>query len=455
LYKKISKHPNPRDVYINKLVEGRSIEVELAQTMEREFKNELQDRFNSVKQKTVPFEPQSPDKEWANLHRAQKKDFELSYPTGVSREQLEEVYHALVKVPDDIKPIRKALKVIEDRKKKWNQSRLDWGMAELLAYGCMLRDGINIRMSGQDCIRGTFSHRHAMVFDENANKKYHTLNHINKDQAKFRIYNSLLSEYAVLAYEYGYSLGRPTDINIWEAQFGDFANGAQTVFDQFVSAGESKWQRMSGLITYLPHGYEGQGPEHSNARPERFLQLAAEYNMIVANCTTPANLFHLLRRHVSWPFRKPLVLFTPKSLLRHPACVSTIEELTNQGFQEVIEDPRDHTGRTIIFCSGKVFYDLDEYRQAHKLSHVGIYRMEQLYPFPQKHIKDIMDRYPGAEFKWVQEEPENMGAWSYLHRFEETRSWSLVGRKISASPATGFGKIHKQEQTYIIKKALE
>ncbi len=456
LYKLIGNHPNPREVYMNKLIEGKSIEADLANQMEQEFRNLLQSRFNMLKETSIDYKPQLPDQEWESLKHATTEDFEYNPKTGFSLEGLEEIYNALIHIPDHITPIKKAGRILDDRKKRWEGDNLNWALGELLAYGSLLKDGIGVRMSGQDVVRGTFSHRHAGIFDESGDEIYLSLNHISGDQARFRIYNSLLSEYAVLGFEYGYSLGRPTDINIWEAQFGDFANGAQTVFDQFISSGESKWGKMSGLITYLPHGYEGQGPEHSNARPERVLQLAADLNMVVANCTTPANLFHLLRRHVMWNFRKPLVLFTPKSLLRHPECVSTKKDLTSGRFQEFIMDDSvaPENARRLLVCTGKVYFDLKKYRDDNKIEDVAIVRMEQLYPMNERQLNSLMDQY-GCEKVWVQEEPKNMGAWTYLMRFDQFREFKLVSRRSSASPATGYSSVHKLEQEKLVKLAFE
>jgi 2-oxoglutarate dehydrogenase E1 component len=328
--------------------------------MEEQFKNLLQERFNMVKQKPLPYLYQKPEEQWKAFRRSTPKDFDYSPKTAVSRDVMEKVLKGLTTLPKDFKPIQKIDKLIEERSKRWSEDQLDWALAEHMAYGSLLLEGINVRMSGQDCIRGTFSHRHAGVVDEMSNTRHVFLQNFAEKQGKYKIYNSLLSEYAVLGFEYGYSLGSPQSLAIWEAQFGDFANGAQTIIDQFISSGESKWQRQSGVVMMLPHGYEGQGPEHSNARPERFLQLAAEWNMVVANLTTPANIFHALRRQVKWDFRKPLIIFTPKSLLRHPECVSSVKDLTDGSFQEIIDDSSVNAKdvKRLIMCTGKVYYDL-------------------------------------------------------------------------------------------------
>ncbi|MBS1543340.1 MAG: 2-oxoglutarate dehydrogenase E1 component, partial [Bacteroidetes bacterium] len=321
----------------------------------------------------------------------------------------------------------------------------------------LLLENVPVRMSGQDVKRGTFSHRHAYFWDANTNEPYCGLDHIQKDQLKFHIYNSLLSEFGVLGFEYGYALSNPHALVLWEAQFGDFVNGAQVMIDQFISSAESKWQRMNGLVMLLPHGYEGQGPEHSSCRPERFLQLAAEYNMIVANPTTPANIFHLLRRQVAWHFRKPCIVFSPKSLLRHPAVISPVSEIISGRFREVIDEevanPKEI--KRVIFCSGKVYYDLLEAQGKRKTKDTVIVRIEQLYPFPQAQVQAILKKYKGAKLVWAQEEPANMGALSFINRVMPKVEMEYVSRKASASPATGYSKVHKAEQEKIVTQAFE
>jgi 2-oxoglutarate dehydrogenase E1 component len=455
-YKLISQHSNPREIYKDKLIEGKQIEAQLAVQMEEQFKNLLQDRFNMVKQKPLPYLYQRPEEQWKSFRRSTPKDFDYSPKTAVSKEVMEKTLKALTSLPKDFKPIQKIEKLLEERQKRWNENQLDWAMGELMAYGSLLQEGISVRMSGQDCIRGTFSHRHAGVVDENSNTRHIFLNSFAEKQGKFKIYNSLLSEYAVLGFEYGYSLGSPQSLNIWEAQFGDFANGAQTIIDQFISSGESKWQRQSGVVMFLPHGYEGQGPEHSNARPERFLQLAAEWNMVVANLTTPANIFHILRRQVKWDFRKPLIIFTPKSLLRHPECVSSVEELTTGNFQEIIDDAyvSSKEVKRLLMCTGKIYYDLKAKQQKDKRKDVAIVRLEQLYPMPEEQSWKLLEKYKGAEKVWVQEEPKNMGAFTFLRRYVQFDDFKLLARKSSASPATGYASVHAQEQAKIINGAF-
>ncbi len=455
-YKLISQHANPREVYKDKLIEGKQIEAQLAIQMEEQFKNLLQDRFNSVKQKPLPYLYQKPEEQWKSFRRSTPKDFDYSPKTNVSKDVLEKTLKALTSLPKDFKPIQKIEKLLEERKTRWNDDQFDWAMGELMAYGSLLQEGINVRMSGQDCIRGTFSHRHAGIVDENNSHRHIFLNSVADKQGQFKIYNSLLSEYAVLGFEYGYSLGSPQSLNIWEAQFGDFANGAQTIIDQFISSGESKWQRQSGLVCLLPHGYEGQGPEHSNARPERFLQLAAEWNMVVANLTTPANIFHALRRQVKWDFRKPLVIFTPKSLLRHPDCISSVKDFTDGAFQEIIDDayvnPKEV--KRLLLCTGKVYYDLKARQQKDKRKDVAIVRLEQLYPMPEEQSWKLIEKYKSAEKVWVQEEPKNMGAFTFLRRYTQFDDFKLIARKSSASPATGYASVHAQEQAKIVNNAF-
>ncbi|MBL7664038.1 MAG: 2-oxoglutarate dehydrogenase E1 component [Bacteriovoracaceae bacterium] len=457
LYELIGKHSDPREIYKNKLIEGKKIEADLAVTMDEQFKSLLQQRLDIVKQKPLPYQYQKADEEWVNMPKAKESDFDESPETAVDKKTLEKVLKCLTEVPKDFQIIKKAQKVLDDRKQAFEGNKLDWGLVELLAYGTLLLEKQFVRMSGQDVIRGTFSHRHAAVFNANEDwDKFVNLKNLDKNQGKFSIYNSLLSEYAVLGFEYGYSLGDPNGLAIWEAQFGDFHNGAQTIIDQFISSGESKWQRMSGMVMLLPHGYEGQGPEHSNARPERFLQLAAELNMVVGNFTTPANMFHALRRQVKWKFRKPLIVMTPKSLLRHSACVSTIEDLTKSKFQEIIDDSyvTAKSVKRVLMCTGKVYYDLLAKQQEEKRKDVAIVRIEQLYPMVLPQLNAIFKKYKDAEMVWVQEEPKNMGAWTFLLRYKEFMNFHFIGRKSSASPATGYAKVHAKEQAEIVNKAF-
>lgn len=457
LYNLIAKHPNPREVYVKKLVE-KGVDAALADEMDAKFRNQLQDRLNEVKQKALPYKLQEREEEWQSLRKSKPEDFDQSPETGISKQVVEKVGKALTTIPADFKPIKQIEKLLKDRKDAFfDKKELGWAEAELLAFGSLLEEQYIVRMSGQDVKRGTFSHRHAYFWDANTNQSYCGLNHVSPDQAKFHMYNSLLSEFGVMGFEYGYALATPRALVVWEAQFGDFVNGAQVIIDQFITSAESKWQRQNGLVLLLPHGYEGQGPEHSSARPERFLQQAAEFNMIVANVTSSANYFHLLRRQVKWEFRKPCVVFSPKSLLRHPGVVSPIENFTSGSFTEVFDDTNAKAKdvKRVVFCTGKVYFDLLDYQQKKKIKNTALVRMEQLYPFPKQQVQAILKKYKDAELIWAQEEPYNMGYWSYIQRFMPEEKWKVVARKSSASPATGYSKVHKTEQEKIITQAFE
>ena len=461
LYGVIAKHPNPRDVYVKELIAKGVMNEERAKQIDKEFKQQLQDRLNDVKQNPLEYKPQKIEEEWHHLRKSTLKDFEKSPETAISQEMVEQVATALTTIPKEFKPLKQIDKLLKDRKADFfDKKELNWADGELLAYGSLLAEGKIVRMSGQDVKRGTFSHRHAYLFDSKTNEPYSNLDHVEKGQEPFRIYNSLLSEYGVLGFEYGYAMATPNALILWEAQFGDFANGAQVMIDQFITSAENKWQRMNGLVMLLPHGYEGQGPEHSSARPERFLQMAAKENMIMTNITTPANLFHLLRRQITWEFRKPCVVFSPKSLLRHPKVVSPVSDFTAGGFQEVIGDDyvTNKSVKKVLLCSGKVYYDLIEEQLKRKAKDIAVVRIEQLYPFPEKQLQDVLKKYSNPQLVWVQEEPENMGAWTFMLRtFHKSfqQPLELVSRVASSSPATGFPKVHKQEQEEIIKKAFD
>lgn len=458
LYNLIAKHPNPREVYVKKLIERGDVDAALADEMDKSFRNQLQDRLNEVKQKPLPYKPQKIEEEWEKMERAKPEDFDKSPSTGIKAALVEKVGKALTTIPPEFKALKQIEKLLKDRKAAFFDDKvLGWAEAELLAYGSLLTEGTPVRMSGQDVKRGTFSHRHAYFFDANSNDPYCCIDHIQEGQKTFQIFNSLLSEFGVLGFEYGYAMSNPAALVIWEAQFGDFVNGAQVMIDQFISSAESKWQRMNGLVMLLPHGYEGQGPEHSSCRPERFLQLCAEYNMVVCNPTTPANIFHLLRRQVAWQFRKPCIVFSPKSLLRHPAVVSPIKEFTSGSFQEVIDDASVAAKdvKRIILCTGKIYYDLLEVQTKRKNKDAALVRLEQLYPFPEKQLAAIIKKYTDAKLVWAQEEPSNMGAQSFIQRMMPGQAMEFVSRKASASPATGYSKVHKAEQEKIVNQAFE
>ncbi len=458
LYNLIAKHPNPREIYVKKLIERADVDAALADEMDKSFRNQLQDRLNEVKQKPLPYKPQKIEAEWEKLRRSTPEDFNASPATGIKQATFDKVGKALTSIPEGFKPIKQIEKLLKDRQAAFFENKmLGWAEAELLAYGSLLAEGTPVRMSGQDVKRGTFSHRHAYFFDMNSNAPYCGLDNIEKSQEKFSIYNSLLSEFGVLGFEYGYAMSTPHALVIWEAQFGDFVNGAQVMIDQFLSSAESKWQIMNGLVMLLPHGYEGQGPEHSSCRPERFLQLSAEYNLIVANPTTPANFFHLMRRQVTWPFRKPCVVFSPKSLLRHPSVISPMKEFTDGIFNEVIDDPNVNAKevKRLVLCSGKIYYDLLETQQKKKNKDTAVVRLEQLHPFPENQVKAMLKKYKGAKVVWVQEEPANMGCASFIQRMMPKQEMDFISRKPSASPATGYSKVHKIEQEKILNQAFE
>jgi len=457
LYNKISKHPNPREVYNKQLIEKGEVAGALAKNMDKEFRALLQDRLNLVKQKPLPYVYQPLEEEWRTLRRSKPEDFEKSPETGISTDSIKKVAKALTSVPEGFKPLKQIEKQLKQRKDMFFKDKmLNWAGGELLAYGSLLIDGKKVRLTGQDVQRGTFSHRHAVLHDMNTNHAHNSLDHIEGIPNKFEIYNSLLSEFGVMGFEFGYAMANPNALTIWEAQFGDFANGAQVMIDQFVSCSETKWQRMNGLVLLLPHGYEGQGPEHSNARPERYLQLCAEYNMVVANITTPSNFFHAMRRQMTWEFRKPLVVMSPKSLLRHPKAVSPLDEFTSGNFQEVIGDDNvtAKSVKKVILCSGKVYYDLLERKEKDKRKDIALIRIEQIQPFPANQVNKILDKYKNADYFWLQEEPENMGYWNFVQRVYKEKDLTLISRKASASPATGYAKVHAQEQEEIINKAF-
>ncbi len=459
LYQLIDKHMNAREVYTQYLMENGEPDAKiLAKEMEQKFLAELQERLDEVKQHPLPYTFQKPEEWWQQLRRATANDFLTSPVTAIKEEEAKKLFDGLMKWPEGFKPLKKVEKLLADKVKLFaDAQKIDWATAELLAYSSLLTEGKDVRMSGQDVKRGTFSHRHAVIYDENTNEGYNRLNHFNEIQAPFRIYNSLLSEYAVLGFEYGYSMANPNALVIWEAQFGDFVNGCQIIIDQFISAAETKWQRMNGVTLLLPHGYEGQGPEHSSARMERFLQQCAELNMVITNVTTAANFFHVLRRQMAWPFRKPLVNFSPKANLRLPATYSNLSEFTQGGFTEVYDDAAATDPATItkvLMCTGKIYFDLNERKIKEDHKNVAIMRVEQLYPLPQNRLDELYKKYSKAIWHWVQEEPQNMGAASYLRMNLEHINFHIISRKASASTASGYSKIHAKEQTEIVDTAF-
>jgi len=457
LYKTIEKHDDPRTIYVNKLVSQGSITIEEAADIEKSFLAELEQQLLESKEvekaRVITFLGDA----WRTLHQATEEDFLKPVDTSIKFDKLLELTQKITALPPGKSFFKKLVRLMDERLVNFTDKGIvDWAMGELLAYASLLEEGIPVRVSGQDSQRGTFSHRHAVLTIEDSEEKYTPLENISDKQANFQIYNSPLSEYGVLGFEYGYSMASPFSLTIWEAQFGDFMNGAQIVIDQYLVSAEEKWRVMNSLVMLLPHGYEGQGPEHSSARMERFLQQCADNNIQVANCTTPANFFHLLRRQVHRDFRKPLVVFTPKSLLRHPECISPVAALTRGSFQEVIDDDINAEEVTRVnFCNGKVYYDLVAERRKREHNNIALVRIEQLYPFPLQQMHTIMKRYPNAKtFAWVQEEPANMGAWSFILRHFKGVKLLLVARPESGSPATGSPKLHVQRQAKIIDKAF-
>ncbi|GAB3520347.1 2-oxoglutarate dehydrogenase family protein [Emticicia fontis] len=460
MYKVIDTHPNTREIYLQELMERGEADAKFSEELKKEFEGELQDLLAKVKQKQLPYQKPKLEEDWEKLRRSVPEDFEQSPVTGIPLEEIEKIGKALANVPQGFKPLKQIEKVLEERRAIFAQEKpFNWSVGELMAYGAILDSGKVVRITGQDVQRGTFTHRHAVLHDADTNQLYTNLAHIDEKQGKFEIYNSLLAEYGVMGFEYGYSMANPNALVIWEAQFGDFSNGAQIMIDQFIAASESKWNSMNGLVLLLPHGYEGQGPEHSNARPERFLQLAAEYNMYVCVCTTPANIFHMLRRQLALPFRKPCIHMSPKSMLRHPLAVSKIEDFAEgTRFQETIGDNYADPKKVkrVLLCSGKVYYDLLDKQQKENRTDVAIIRVEQLHPFPAKQIEAHLAKYKKPQVIWVQEEPENMGYWSFvLREFPQIGVGNVVARKSSASPATGYTKIHAKEQADIVERAFE
>ncbi len=459
LYERIKKHPNPREVYNQKLIARDDVDAAMAKEVEDVYWKKLQERLDEVKQHPIPYKLQPPEQAWKDLRHAVPEDFDQSPDTSVTREQAEMLFDRILNIPEDFTPLRKIRKLLEEKVKSFHENKtIDWATGELMAYASLLAEGKDVRMSGQDVQRGTFSHRHAILHDEKTNKTYNRLSKIKESQGRFYIYNSLLSEFAVLGFEYGYSMASPDSLTIWEAQFGDFANGCQTVIDQYIISAETKWQKMSGLVLLLPHGFEGQGPEHSSARIERFLQLCADNNFFVTNITTSANLFHALRRQLALPFRKPLVNMSPKANLRHPRASAPIEEFTQGGFREVIDDPNIKTAskvKRVLLCSGKVYFDLSEKQISEKRTDIAIVRLEQLYPLPEKQLQALQKKYKSAEWIWVQEEPRNMGAYSFLKmNLADDFPLRFISRAPLAASATGFARLHAKEQQEIIEQAF-
>ncbi len=459
LYKAIEKHPNPYEIYKQRLLDEKVVTAEYCTANEKKFIATLEENLAKGKSHKKNSIDNFLNEIWNGIEKADDADWHKPVDTTISEESLMLIAEKLGSLPPDKKFFRKTVRLQQQRKKMvMEEKKLDWAMGELMAYGSLLTENIPVRLSGQDVERGTFSHRHAVLRLEDSEEKYIPLQNLTNNQAPFSIYNSHLSEYGVLGFEYGYSLTSPYALTIWEAQFGDFANTAQVIFDQFLSSAENKWNVMNDLVVLLPHGYEGQGPEHSSARVERFLTLAADNNMQIVNCTTPANFFHVLRRQLKRNFRKPLVVFTPKSLLRHPKVVSPVSEFTKGGFVEVIDDATANPEKVkrVVFCTGKLYYDLLEEKEKHNYDFIALIRVEQLYPFPKKQVLELTKKYHLAEtFMWSQEEPANMGAWDFV---KKTLSDDLriihIARPESGSPATGSSKFHIIQQLKIVEKTF-
>ena len=463
LYKAISKHTNQRDLYAEKLLADGVIENGYVKELEKEYKADLEIGLAASRthEKTVVTEIMAED--WKGYEIGKLKDILAPVDTTYPIEKLDKIAEGISKLPSDKKFIKKIERIIADRNKRYfdkdfkNYNQLDWGMGELFAYGTLMEEGFNIRISGQDVERGTFSHRHAIVKTEDGDEEINLHNTLGLD-GHFDIYNSLLSEYGVVGFDYGYAMASPKTLTIWEAQFGDFSNGAQIMLDQYISAAEDKWKTQNGLVMLLPHGYEFQGSEHSSARMERYLQLCSNHNMIIADCTTPANFYHLLRRQMKWNFRKPLVVFTPKRLLRLPEAVSTKEDLVNGSFQEVLDDTSVDKNKitSLVFCTGKFYYDLLEKRTELQREDVALVRIEQLFPLPQNKLEEIIASYPNVvDYVWAQEEPKNMGAWGYmLMNFEQVKL-RLASRKAYSAPAAGSSTRSKARHAKVIESVFE
>ncbi len=457
LYKAISKHPNPRDIYSEKLNNLGIMTREESRKEIKEFDaflgGKLKDSEKIKKLKIRKFLLN----EYKNYEMPQKASFNVPVETGVNSEILFEIADKLNTLPKELAFFKKVNRILSDRRMMMLDDRLDWAMAELLAYGTLVSEGHPVRLSGQDSERGTFAHRHASFVVEGTDEKYFPLKHVAENQATFHVYNSLLSEYAVLGFEYGYALAQPNGLTIWEAQFGDFLNVAQVIIDQYISSAIEKWGLMNGLVLYLPHGFEGQGPEHSSGRIERFLELAANNNMQVVVPTTPANMFHLLRRQVKMKMRLPLVIFTPKSLLRHPKVQSKVKELATGSFKEIIDDKmaKPDLVEKIVFTSGRLYYDLEKYKVENGIMNVAVIRMEQIYPIPKKQINQIIKKYQkSTELIWAQDEPENMGGWPFVNRKLSRFGFKVVSRPESASPAVGLMEKHKRGLDKILESVF-
>jgi 2-oxoglutarate dehydrogenase E1 component len=458
LYKIIAKHKNPRDIYAEKLIAEGIIDSDLVKTLEKEYKDDLDQNLEASRKKNLTIITPFMQNEWKGFKQVSNTEMLQKVDTKVAKETLDSIIVTVSTLPSEKKFINKISKIVTDRKTMYDNNTVDWGTAETLAYGSLLTEGYDIRISGQDVERGTFSHRHAVVKVEDSEEEVILLNAIANKKGKFNVFNSFLSEYGVLGFDYGYALANPNSLTIWEAQFGDFSNGAQIMIDQYISCGEDKWNNQNGIVMLLPHGYEGQGAEHSSARMERYLQLCARHNMYVADCTTPANFFHLLRRQMKTTFRKPLIVFTPKSLLRDPRCVSTQDELVNGSFQETIDDSTVNKTdvKSLVFCTGKFYYDITAERENNGRKDVAVVRIEQLFPLPVEQLKSIIAQYPNVDdYVWAQEEPKNMGAYSYMLMNFDLVKWRLASLKAYSAPAAGSYTRAKRRHADAIKMVFD
>jgi 2-oxoglutarate dehydrogenase E1 component len=468
MYEIIKKHPTLREIYSKQIVRDGTADQNYADSFYQEKMDNLQKVFEETKKAAPKIKPFKFEGFWKGLKKGSAADMEKPVNTQVDLGKLKDICFKMGEVPNGFTPHPKLLKLLETRKTmSQGKESLDWGTAELLAYGTLLSEGTSVRLTGQDCVRGTFTHRHAGLYDFKTGEPYFALDQINGDKVEFCVYDSILSEYAVLGFEYGNATCDPTFLTLWEAQFGDFANGAQIMIDQFLTAGEAKWMQMSGLVLLLPHGYEGQGPEHSSARMERFLQLAAQANIQVVNLTTPAQIYHAIRRQIKRDFRKPLIVMSPKSLLRHPRAVSTLEELAHGQFMEVIPDSiltDTKKVQNVVFVSGKLYYELLEDREKRKDNKTALVRMEQVFPFAHRQVLEVLKTYPNLKnVIWVQEEPQNMGSYQHVYfKFRELFKkeklkfeLEYIGRPEKASPAAGSIYRHKIEQAEIIRRVFE
>jgi len=454
LYKAIAKHRNPRDIYAGKLIEQGIIDSSYVKKLETDYKSTLEEELVDSRKEDKTIITPFMKGEWESFTRVNEVEMMKPLDTTYPKNKLEKIADVISSLPSDKKFIRKIQRLVESRKTMFDENRMDWSMAEHLAYGTLLEEGFDVRISGQDVERGTFSHRHAVVKVEDSEEEVILLNNVSENQGSFSIYNSLLSEYGVVGFDYGYAMASPNALTIWEAQFGDFSNGAQIMIDQYISSGEDKWKTQNGLVMLLPHGYEGQGAEHSSARMERYLQLCAVDNMFIADCTTPANMFHLLRRQMKSNYRKPLIVFTPKSLLRHPKVVSTVEEFTNGEFKMLIDDEKAQPNKikTLVFVTGKFYYDLLDEQENLGRDDVALVRIEQLFPLPVEDIKAVLGKYIKAkDVVWAQEEPRNMGAYSHmLMHLDEAKNFRVASRRPYGAPAAGSATRSKRRHQEVI-----